>query len=104
LKTAINVPSESKKEKNTLFIVDILKAADEKSRIRIRNSVYGSTDPDQYKNVNLCSVWYGKNKGGSPLDKDDNGYCSLCYLFYASVPPPFLNPLFTNHAIQGDEE
>jgi hypothetical protein len=95
-----------KSKKSTLFFVDILKAADEKNRIRIwiRHSVYGSTDPDQYKNVNTAVLGMEKNKGGSPVDKDDNGYCSLCCIFYASVPPPFLNPLFTNHAIQGDEQ
>jgi hypothetical protein len=40
LKTDVNVPSKSKKQKN-LFFVDILKATDEKSRIRIQNV----TDP-----------------------------------------------------------
>jgi hypothetical protein len=74
LKTAINVPSESKKQKNTFFVVDILEAADEKSRIRIRirNSVYGSTDPDRYKNVNTAVFGMEKNKGSSPLVKVDN--------------------------------
>jgi hypothetical protein len=34
-----------------LFFVCIMKATDEKSRIWIRSPVYGSKDPNPYKNV-----------------------------------------------------
>ncbi len=48
LKTDVNVPTESM---HNLFFFGILKASDEKSRIRICNAVYGSKDPDQSQNV-----------------------------------------------------
>ncbi len=48
--TNVNVPKVSnkpkKRRKNWFFA--ILKATEEKSRIRIRNPVYGSEDPDAY--------------------------------------------------------
>jgi hypothetical protein len=40
------LPSTSKKKEH--FFLGILKVNDEKSRIRIRNPVYGSKDPDRY--------------------------------------------------------
>ncbi len=39
------------KLRKNLFLVGILKATDEKSRIRIRNPVYGFKDPDPSQNV-----------------------------------------------------
>jgi hypothetical protein len=52
-----------------------------------------------------CLVWKTEvEREAARLLRMTISYCSLCYLFYASVPPPFLNPLFTNHAIQGDEQ
>jgi hypothetical protein len=95
LNTAINAPSVSKKQKNTLFFVDILKAADEKSRsriwirIRIRNSVYGSTDPDQDKNVNTAVFGMENSKRGSPLVKDDN-VLLFSLIFILCLRPPTL--------------
>ncbi len=43
----------SKKQKNLKkrIFVSILKVTDEKTRIRIRNQVYGSKDPDPYQNA-----------------------------------------------------
>jgi hypothetical protein len=46
----VPVPTESVKAKKIIF-VGLLKSIDEKSRIRIRNSVYGSKDPDSSHNV-----------------------------------------------------
>ncbi len=54
LKTDVNVPAGStgnkqKKSATKLFFVCITKATDEKTRIRIRNPVYGSKGPDSYR-------------------------------------------------------
>ncbi len=50
----LNVPTDSNKQK-TYFILAILKATDEKSRIRIqiriRNPVFGYNDPHPSQNV-----------------------------------------------------
>ncbi len=58
LRTDGNVDTESNKQYNvlkTVFLVDILKVVDEKSRIRIRISIlipgYGSKDLDPSQNV-----------------------------------------------------
>ncbi len=54
LKTDGNVPTVRNKLKTLekpLFFVGILKATAKKRRIRIRNLVYGSQDPDPYQNV-----------------------------------------------------
>jgi hypothetical protein len=40
-----------------LFFVGILKATEEKSRIRIRNPVCGPEDPDPYQNVMDPERW-----------------------------------------------
>jgi hypothetical protein len=52
MKSDVKVPTESNEQNNVnkLFVVDILKFTDEKSRIRIRtrNQVYGSKDSDPY--------------------------------------------------------
>jgi hypothetical protein len=65
LKTDVNAPTVSKKQKNLekkkLIFVGIFKAAGQKSRIRIRNPVYGpkDMDPDLYQNgpdSGRCSV------------------------------------------------
>ncbi len=54
-----NVPSKSNKQK-TLFFVDLLKATDEKNRIRIRNSGYESEDPDPYQMLRIYNTAYVK--------------------------------------------
>ncbi len=54
LKTAGNVSTVRNKLKSiekTLFFVGILKATAKKRKIRIRNPVDGSEDPDPYQNV-----------------------------------------------------
>jgi hypothetical protein len=55
MKTHVKVPTESYKQKKlrNIFFVGLLKANDEKSRMRIRICiiVYGSKDPDPSKNV-----------------------------------------------------
>jgi hypothetical protein len=53
LKTDVNVSTVCNKQKTlkNLFLVGIFKATDEKSRIKIRNPVYGSKDPDPSKKV-----------------------------------------------------
>jgi hypothetical protein len=56
MKTDVNVPSKSNKQKffeKNLVFVGILKATDDKCRIRISTVSlwYGSADPDPYQNV-----------------------------------------------------
>ncbi len=55
LKTNENIPIVSNKQKN---IVGVLKATDEKYRIRIHISVYESKDPDPFKNVTVRNIYY----------------------------------------------
>jgi hypothetical protein len=59
LKTDVNISSnvKGKKLRKTLFFVDILRAIEEKNRIRIRNPVYRSKNPDPYQNVKYQQHW-----------------------------------------------
>jgi hypothetical protein len=63
LKNDVNVPSKKLKilEKKKLFLVGVLKATDEKSRIRIRTKM--SRIPNTSRNPN----YHKKNKSGSRL-------------------------------------
>jgi hypothetical protein len=56
LKTDVNVPTVSNKQKNLLF-VGILKVTDEQGRIQIRNQLYGSKDPEPSQNVTDPKHW-----------------------------------------------
>ncbi len=46
MKTDVNVPLKSKKQKKLIHLFGILRATDEKSRIRSVSQWYGSLDPD----------------------------------------------------------